>query len=118
MSDKPNPTFVKPTPPPLAHTVRACQAPKPAPRLPFNRIFRPPIDITIPWTDKPSPINSIIREYKVLFPNAGHPSSHDLIEWLYNRAVDAESNLKLYERDEMSDHERDNLIEQVGRSGI
>lgn len=37
------------------------------------------------------------KEYRDTFPESGPPSNRDLVEWLYNRALDAENNVKILE---------------------
>lgn len=39
----------------------------------------------------------VIKEYKEIFPHLAHPSTTDLLQWLYNRCLDAEQGIKILE---------------------
>jgi hypothetical protein len=110
--------------------------PKPAPRVaipPVHLTARPPtglvlgrgLGIQIPWNKSQTAIMlEVSRQYREAFPESNIPGNRDIIEWLYNRVIDAENTVKLLERevsiaeDKIKDLHADVAILEAGKRGI
>lgn len=49
------------------------------------------IDIGQPWAKRENKVQMAIKEYQTAYPSRHHPSTTDLIEWLYERMLAAEN---------------------------
>jgi hypothetical protein len=93
--------------------------------MPPIHLLAKPLAVQLPWQrTQQSIMLEVIRQYRETYVEALPPTHKDLIEWLYNRSLDAENTVKLLEREvvlydsKIKDLNAEIAILEAGKRGI